>query len=257
MKPPDYVLSNRRAWTGYAAEFAESGERHWVEEPCWGVWSIPETEVGLLPENLEGRDTLEMGCGTGYVSSWLARRGARPVGLDNCWAQLATARRLQRKHGLKFPLIHAIAEMTPLADASFDLVISEYGAAIWSDPHLWIPEASRLLRPGGELILLLNSNLLYLCAFDEDGVPADATLKRDYFGMHRTDWPDDGSVEFHLGHGDWIRLFGRHGFEVVELKELRPPEGSTTRFPYVSLEWARRWPGEEVWIARKRGGPPR
>jgi cyclopropane fatty-acyl-phospholipid synthase-like methyltransferase len=33
-------------------------------------------------------DTIELGCGTGYVSSWLARRGARPVGIDNSEAQL-------------------------------------------------------------------------------------------------------------------------------------------------------------------------
>jgi 2-polyprenyl-3-methyl-5-hydroxy-6-metoxy-1,4-benzoquinol methylase len=33
-----------------------------------------------------------VGCGTGYVSAWLARLGARPVGLDNSAAQLATAR---------------------------------------------------------------------------------------------------------------------------------------------------------------------
>jgi hypothetical protein len=37
------------------------------------------------------------------------------------------------------------------------------------------------------------------------------------------------------------------------LIELRAPEGATTRFPYVNSEWARRWPSEEVWKARKRG----
>ena len=91
-----------------------------------------------------------MGCGTGYVSSWLARRGARPVGIDNSQEQLATARRLQREHGIKFPLHHGDAEHVPFPDASFDLVISEYGASIWADPYAWIPEAARVLRPGGD-----------------------------------------------------------------------------------------------------------
>ena len=47
--------------------------------------------------SLDGRDTIELGCGTGYVSAWLARRGARPIGLENSAAQLTTARELQRQ----------------------------------------------------------------------------------------------------------------------------------------------------------------
>jgi ubiquinone/menaquinone biosynthesis C-methylase UbiE len=59
------------------------------------------------------------------VSAWLARRGARPAGLDNSAAQLATAARLQAEFGLQYPLVHASAERTPFADATFDLAISE------------------------------------------------------------------------------------------------------------------------------------
>jgi ubiquinone/menaquinone biosynthesis C-methylase UbiE len=115
-----------------------------------------------LPSDLGGADSLELGCGTGYVSTWLARRGARPVGLDNSAAQLATAAALQHRFGLHFPLIQASAEQVPLADATFDLVISEYGASIWCDPYAWIPEAARLLRPGGQLIFLVNAVQLIL-----------------------------------------------------------------------------------------------
>src|SRR6476619_4619039 len=110
-----------------------------------------ERELRLLPDDLAGRDTIELGCGTAYVSAWLARRGARPVGIDNSEAQLATAASLQAEHGLSFPLHHGNAEATPFEDASFDIAISEYGASIWCDPYAWIPEAARLLRPGGEL----------------------------------------------------------------------------------------------------------
>jgi hypothetical protein len=42
------------------------------------------------------------------------------------------------------------------------------------------------------------------------------------------------------------------GFEIEELLEVRPPDGSTTRYRYASLEWARRWPSEEVWKVRRR-----
>lgn len=80
----------------------------------------------------------------------------------------------------------------------------------------------------------------------------DAGFPRPAFGMHRVDWPGDAGVEFHLSHGDWIRLLRSSGFEIENLVEVRPPADATTRYPFVTLEWARRWPCEEAWRARKR-----
>jgi SAM-dependent methyltransferase len=252
---PEHVRRNRTEWDRWAANYVANGERNWQAAPgeeSWGIWGIPEATVGLLPDDLEGLDTIELGCGTGYVSAWLARRGARPVGIDNSEAQLATARRLQAEHGLEFPLLHGNAERVPLPDATFDLAVSEYGASIWADPYRWIPEAARLLRPGGRLIFLVNGAILMLCLPDSENEAADTRLLRPYFGMHRFEWSDDTSVEFHLGHGDVIRLLRANGFDVEDLVELRPAEDSTTTYPYVTLEWARNWPSEEVWKARKR-----
>jgi SAM-dependent methyltransferase len=251
---PEHVRRNRAEWDRWASDYVANGERSWRLAPGqedWGVWDIPESEVRILPDDLAGRDVIELGCGTGYVSAWLARRGAHPVGIDNSEMQLATARRLQQEHGLEFPLIHGNAETVPLPDASFDLAISEYGASIWADPYRWIPEASRLLRPGGELIFLVNGTLLMLCMPDAEAVATNQLL-RPYFGLHRLEWSDDNSVNFHLGYGDWIRLLRANGFEVEDLLELRPPEGAVTTFEYVTNEWARQWPSEEVWKARKR-----
>jgi SAM-dependent methyltransferase len=166
--------------------------------------------------------------------------------------QLRIARQCQDEFGLWFPLVRAAGEQVPLRDASFDLVISEYGAAIWTDPYFWIPEAARLLHPGGELVFLGNSTLLMLCAPDEDDVAATDRLLRPQFGMHRFEWPDDPTVEFHLGHGDWIRLLRANAFEVEDLIELRPPAGATSDLPFVDFEWASRWPCEEVWRARRK-----
>jgi len=249
---PDHVARNRAAWDSCAARYEAAGRRCWEsEEPSWGIWSIPESQAHLLPD-VSGLDTIELGCGTGYVSAWLARRGARPVGIDNSPRQLETARRYQNEFGLEFPLLLGNAETVPFPAASFDLAISEYGASIWCDPYVWIPEAARLLRPGGRLIFLGNSAILMLFTPDEEGVPAGTQLLRPYFGMHRFEWPDDPAVEFHLGHGDMLRLLRRSGFEGEDLVELRPPEGSTTVYSQLAtLEWARQWPCEEVWVARK------
>jgi SAM-dependent methyltransferase len=250
---PEHVRRNRTQWDAWAAQFAPDGEACWVREtPQWGIWGVPESALGLLPPDLAGCDAIELGCGTAYVSAWLARRGARVVGIDNSDAQLATARRLQREHDLSFPLLHGNAEAVPYPDASFDFAISEYGACLWADPYQWIPEAARLLRPGGRLVFLVNSYLMALCVPDEEGVAAADRLLRPSFGLHRLEFPGDDGVEFHLSHGEWIRLLRTSGFDIEELLEVRPPADAETRYPFVTLDWARRWPSEEVWKVRKR-----
>ena len=248
----DDAARNRELWTRYNAEHtgARARENWAAKEITWGVWDVPEDEVRALPD-VCGKDVVELGCGTAYFSAWLARRGARPVGVDITPAQLETARGLQREHGLEFPLVEADAAETGLPDAAADLVLSEYGASIWVDPYRWIPEAARLLRPGGELVFLRNSTLVVLCSPDEGA--AEERLLRPQFGMHRFEWPG-GGVEFHLSHGDWIRLLRASGFELLDLIELRAPSGALRHefYDYVTPEWARRWPSEEIWKARKR-----
>lgn len=180
---PDYVLRNRKRWDAWAPEWVAAGERNWAAaEPDWGIWGIPETELHML-DGIEGIDAIELGCGTGYVSSWMARRGARVVAIDNSPKQLETARRLQVEHGLEFPLLLGNAEAVPLPDASFDFAISEYGVVIWADPYRWVPEAARLLRPGGRLVFLTGGLLLMLCSPEMDADPVGDRLLRDLFGL--------------------------------------------------------------------------
>ena len=252
---PEYAQRNRCVWDAWAPDYASRALQAWAaEEPSWGIFSVPDTDLGALPADLAGLDVVELGCGTAYFSAWLARRGARPVGVDNSPAQLETARRMQEQFGLTFPLHLSNAEETSFPDASFDLAISEYGASIWCDPYKWIPEAARLLRPGSQLIFLVNGTLLMLCT-PEDATaetPASECLQRPYFGLHRFEWSDDDSVEFHLGYGDWIRLLRSNGFEVEDLIEIRPPEGAAPGPQIVTPDWASKWPCEEIWKARKR-----
>lgn len=252
---PDYLRVNRDAWTKSNARYTDGrAEEAWAQaEIAWGVWQTPESAVKVLP-GLRGRDVVELGCGTAYVGAWLKRRGARRVvGVDITPAQLATAQRLNRKSAMGLELIEANAEVVPLRDEVFDLVISEYGASIWCDPDKWIPEAARLLRRGGELVFLRNSTLSMLCMPDAGKV--QETLQRPQRGMNRLEWTeDDPGVEFHPSAGDLIRLLRANGFDIVDLVELYAPEGAKdhAEYSYVTAAWARRWPSEEIWRARKR-----
>jgi ubiquinone/menaquinone biosynthesis C-methylase UbiE len=248
---PDSVALNRERWTVRNAEWTDArSAAAWArDEITWGMFNVPDSEVGVLGDVAE-LDVVELGCGTAYFSAWLAKRGARPVGVDPTPAQLETARRLQRETGIEFPLVEAPGEAVPLPDASFDLVHSEHGASTWADPYKWIPEAARLLRPRGRLVFLHSTPLAIIC-FPPTG-EITTELKQPYHGLYRSEW--DGGVEFQLTHGDWVRVLRRAGFEILDLIELRPPAEATTH-PYyndIPVEWVRQWPAEEIWVARKR-----
>jgi SAM-dependent methyltransferase len=252
---PESVAGNIRHWTKVNHEYGDAAaEATWNSDAItWGQFGVPDESIGSPLGDVKGKDVLDLGCGVAYFSAWLARRGAQPVALDPTPAQLATARRLQSTTGLHFPLLEASAEQVPLPDDSFDIILSEYGASLWADPQRWLPEAARLLRPAGRLVFLTGSVLSYLCAPDEGRVTEQ--LQRPQFGMYQVQWPDSEGTEYNLSHGDWIRLLRQHGFEVEELIELAVPSTAQTHeyYDFISAEWARQWPAEEIWVARLRG----
>lgn len=248
---PDYLERNRVAWERWAPDYVTTGRAAWQEEELrWGVWGLPESELKLFGELAAGADVIELGCGTAAISAWLAQGGARPVAVDIARPQLETVRRFQRQFGVHFPLICENAEELSFDDDSFDVAVSEYGASLWCNPRRWLPEAHRLLRPRGRLLFFTNGSMLMACT-PEDGGPAETALVRDYFSTYRVEFSADGPVEFHPTHGQWIRLLFAAGFVVENLIEVRPPAGAAPRFDFVSVDWAQRWPSEEIWVARK------
>ena len=246
------IAHNRALWAIVNERFTDAAaEDMWSRpEMVWGLFGIPERDLGVLGD-VRGLQVAELACGTAYVSAWLARAGARVVALDLSGEQLATARRLQRQVGPSFPLLHADAERVPLASGRFDLVVSEHGAAAWCDPERWLPEAARLLRPGGRLVFLTNSHLSALCVPADEGI-AERHLVRDQREAYRVHW-SGGGIEFHPSHGDWVRLLRAAGFVVEALREIYAPAdgGDHPFYEIVSAEWASRWPAEELWVATR------
>ena len=253
-QPPKDLEGNVESWQAKAAGYVDAAEQAWAsDQPYWGIWKIPESRARVLPADMSGLSAIELGCGTAYVSAWMCRRGADVVAIDPTPAQLETARRLQKTHRLDFKIEPGFAESVPYSDESFDFAISEYGAALWADPHLWIPEAARLLRHGGTLAFLTNSPLLVMCEqeFESDG-PMGRELQRPYFGMYKSNWPDcPGETEFHLTHGDWIDLLRDNGFSIERLFEIQAPPGAQCDFSWADPAWATQWPSEEIWVVRK------
>jgi SAM-dependent methyltransferase len=194
---------NRAAWNADADDYQARHGQVLGGDKAWGTWGLPESQLHVLGE-VAGRDVLELGYGAGQGSIQQAKAGARPIGLDLSEGQLSHARRLLAQAGVHVPLVQASAEAVPLAAASFDIVFCDHGAMNFADPYRTVPEAARLLRPGGLFAFCHLSPIADLC-WPDDADRAGDRLVRDYFEMHRIDTDDE--VVFQLPYGEWIRLF--------------------------------------------------
>ena len=246
----EHAARNRTAWDATSDEYQERHGGQLADSGglAWGTWQIPESELRVLGD-VAGKDILELGCGAAQWSIGLAKLGARPVGLDLSERQLEHARRLMAEADVDFPLVHASAEAVPLPDASFDIVFCDHGAMTFADPYRTVPEASRLLRPGGLFAFNHHTPIETISwAMGEEEVGDRLSL--DYFGLHAID--DGEDVSFQLPYGEWIRLFLANGFVIEDLIEPQPGPDSTSSYrSEASLAWARRWPAEEIWRLRR------
>jgi SAM-dependent methyltransferase len=243
----EHARRNQAHWDADAADYQRRNAVHIdrLDDPAWGVWQIPEAQLQVLGK-VAGKEVLELGCGAAQWSRALAHRGARCTGLDLSERQLAFA----RAAGADFPLVHGSAESLPFDDASFDVVFADHGAFTFADPFLTIPEAARVLRPGGLLAFSHSTPIDAIC-WDAASDSMTPRLQRPYFGLHREDWTE--YVTFNLPYGRWIELFRANGLAVEDLIELRPPaDAASTYRDDDDRAGARRWPMDEIWKLRRR-----
>src|SRR5437870_8045056 len=179
----EHARKNRAMWEASSDSYEQHHARALSGEKAmaWGMWRIPEADLHILGE-VAGKDVLELGCGAAPWSIALAGRGARPVGLDFSARQLQHARRLMQEAGVDFPLIEASAEDVPLPATSFDIVFCDWGAMTFCDPQRTVPEAARLLRPGGLFAFATATPIQFLC-LNTTTDQVEQTLVNDYFGI--------------------------------------------------------------------------
>lgn len=247
------IGANRRHWNSISRGYqAEHDPQIGAAPRLWGMFSIPDARLNALGD-VTGKRVLELGCGAGQWSGSLAAEGAegtQVVGLDVSEGQLAAATDRMRAHGVRFPLVQGAAEQLPFAPASFDVVFCDHGGLSWAPPHLAIPQVARVLRGGGRVVFTVTSPWAEVC-YDDSADRLTTQLRHDYFGLGIVAG-DSGSASYQLGYGDWIRTLREAGLLVEDLIEPRPDPGANSSYMQADPpDWARRWPAEMLWIARK------
>ena len=107
------------------------------------------TRLGLPPGSL----VLDVACGTGNLAIPLARQGCTVTGLDIAPNLLKQARERAAAENLTITFDEGDAEQLPYANASFDAVVSMFGAMFAPRPDVVASELARVLKPGGQLAM--------------------------------------------------------------------------------------------------------
>lgn len=179
------------------ADRYETGDLTVVGLP--GVFSAakPDKATALLLAALDGLDltgkrVLDLGCGTGLIGAWAARRGAQVTLVDGDLQSVRSAQATLDANGLSGEVLHSDVDAA-LADRTFDVVLTNppfhVGRGVVLDvAREFIAAAQRRLNPGGTLYLVANDPLPYEQAMADVG-PVEVLFRESGFKGLRAQRP--------------------------------------------------------------------
>ncbi len=218
VKPNVVELHNTLA-QGWEQKYTRSRFRRRAVHCLKGIEAIP----------LSGQLWLDGGCGTGFLSRQLLARGCSVIGVDASTEMLRIAQS-QTPEEMESACLYcrvATIECLPLPDASFDGVVCSSVIEYLDRPEACLAELSRVLKPGGILLLSApnRQSLLRRClklAYAVSGV-FSANPWPDYMGYSMNEY----------SRADFIQSLERHGLSVRRVDNYSPFES-----PFLPARWA-------------------
>lgn len=171
-----------------------------------------------------GVRVLDLGCGAGLLSNYLARRGHAVTGIDTTAENLAVARDHDPTGRVDYRCGDALA--LPFPDGSFDVVCAMDLIEHVEDPDRLVAEASRVLAPGG---------LFFFHTFDRNWLSNLIVIKGVRWFVANT--PRDLHVlRLFVKPGELCAMLREHELDPIDLRGSRP----RFRWPLWRMLWTRR-----------------
>ena len=237
----------RAYWDALSGEYARI-TRIRTDDFHYGPQIPGERELRVLPPLGPGSSALELGCGEGQNSVFLAKKGVRCEALDVSEEQLGRARALAAREGVRIGFRRSSLEdfaAAPPPPDRYDLVHSSHALEFVEDPGAVVRAMAAAAKEGGTVLVstvhpVFNGEWIEGEWGDESGRDAGAAgaglFLRSYFS------PPDDVRDDAFGHAvsrawpvsAWFGWFRAAGLEVTAL--LEPP--ATPDAPYTSDDWA-------------------
>jgi ubiquinone/menaquinone biosynthesis C-methylase UbiE len=176
----------------------------------------------------DGLTVLDGGCGEGYLSRDLAKRGATACGIDTSGALVAAAEQECERLGLRIKYQVASLEAIPYNEKQFDLVVCNHVISDVANPEAALKEIGRVTKPGGKLVLLMLHPCFYT-AHAERGDHGDLPVEV-YFSARQIDQrfnvagiESPGEVHMNFRPLEYyMSLLTDNGYVVTYLSEPHP-----------------------------------
>jgi SAM-dependent methyltransferase len=201
----------------------------------------------LLPE-LNGKTVLDLGCGTGVLSRYLVRQGAkRVVGVDISKKMLATARKETRDERIIF--IESAIEDFDFTSEQFDLTVSSLAFHYLADLDAVFGKINACLKEDGLIVFSMEHPIITCSQGIHLGWETDKTGQKKYWqvdaysqeGIRRSHWHVDGVVRYHRKLSSILNSLFSSGFWINKIWEPHALEEAEQERPWL-LEERRRPP---------------
>jgi len=232
-------FDTKKSWDACGAAF----DRYTTTDDSFSD-NIERPALAALMGEITGARALDLGCGSGTHSTWMAERGAQVVGCDLSSTMLRLAHERARERGVELELCLAdITQALPFADAMFDLALTATALHYVAELATTMREVARVLQPGGCLIAsvlhpMSTARFPRLNAEQTaapDGWATRQTWASHYFGAParevETPWLACGDIRsegrrigcYHHTIDQYFHAMRAAGLLVIDLCEPHPP----------------------------------